>query len=124
MSSVRRFTASSTTGQNLRLSGRRRQSLNAEPGVPPPHLLRLVRALADERRLSILKRLTTGNYTLQELATHFGVGNTTILHHLVILRSAGLVRLNAGTPKQYILTPQVAFQLSSLLEEYLRAGSG
>ncbi len=99
------------------------ESLTAEPGAPPPHLLRLLRALADERRLSILKRLTAGNYTLQELASHFEVGNTTLLHHLVILRSAGLVRLKAGTPKRYVLTPQGAFRLSSLLEEYLRDGS-
>lgn len=100
------------------------ESLTAEPGAPPPQLLRLLRALADERRLSILKRLTAGNYTLHELATYFEVGSTTVLHHLVILRSAGLVRLTAASPKRYVLTAQGAFQLSSLLQEYLRDGRG
>jgi DNA-binding transcriptional ArsR family regulator len=68
-------------------------SLLAEAGAPPAHVLRLAKALGDERRLRLLKMLAGGSYTLQELADTFGVAKTTIHHHLLQLRSAGLVRM-------------------------------
>src|SRR5258708_8641498 len=48
------------------------ESLLADASAPPAHLLRLAKALGDERRLRMLKMLASERYTLQELADAFG----------------------------------------------------
>jgi DNA-binding transcriptional ArsR family regulator len=95
-------------------------SLAAESDVPGPRLLRLTKALGDERRLRILKRLTAGDRTLHELALDFGASDTTMLHHLIILRAAGLVRVQSAPGKRYRLQRHVLPEVGTLLESYLR----
>lgn len=95
------------------------ESLAAGGDAPNPRLVRLTRALGDERRLRVLKRLSAGDWTLHELATHFGVGDTTMLHHLIILRGAGLVRVSAGAGKRYELVRDEVPDVGALLETYL-----
>jgi DNA-binding transcriptional ArsR family regulator len=95
------------------------ESIAAGSDAPHPRLLRLARALGDERRLRVLKRLTAGDWTLHELATHFGVSDTTMLHHLIILRGAGLVRVRGGAGKRYRLERHVLPEMGRLLESYL-----
>jgi DNA-binding transcriptional ArsR family regulator len=90
-----------------------------DPDAPPDRLVRLARALGDERRLRILRRLLAETYTLQELAEHLGTPKTTLLHHLVILRSAGIVRVGPGPQGRYSLRPGVARELYRLLDDYL-----
>jgi DNA-binding transcriptional ArsR family regulator len=90
-----------------------------DPEAPPARLMRLVKALGDERRLRILKRLATGRYTLQQLADHFEVGKTLIHHHLVVLRGAGLVQLRGGDNRKYGLRRDAIADLTPLLESYL-----
>jgi DNA-binding transcriptional ArsR family regulator len=90
-----------------------------DPDAPPERLVRLARALGDERRLRILRRLLAETYTLQELAEHFETPKTTLLHHLVILRSAGIVRVGPGPQGRYSLRPGVARELYRLLDDYL-----
>jgi DNA-binding transcriptional ArsR family regulator len=87
--------------------------------APPVRLVRLVKALSDERRLRILKRLATGSYTLQQLADYFDVGKTLLHHHLVILRAAGLVHLLGDENKKYRLRRDTLAQLAPLLDGYL-----
>jgi DNA-binding transcriptional ArsR family regulator len=58
--------------------------------------LQLGRALGDERRMDILRRLATGDATLGELAEHAGLVKSTAHHHLAQLRSAGLVTLQGN----------------------------
>ena len=87
--------------------------------VPSVRLVRLVKALGDERRLRILKRLATGSYTLQQLADYFEVGKTLMHHHLVVLRAAGLVHLLGDDNKKYRLRRDTLAQLAPLLEGYL-----
>jgi DNA-binding IclR family transcriptional regulator len=82
-------------------------------------LLRLAKAFADERRLRILKKLSAGSYTLQELADDFGVAKTTLHHHMVTLRTAGLVRMRLSD-KRYSLRPDVIDSLGDLLSTYLK----
>jgi DNA-binding transcriptional ArsR family regulator len=53
--------------------------------------LRLGRALSDERRIRILRRLAGGEATLAELAEASGLAKSTAHHHLAHLRAAGLV---------------------------------
>jgi DNA-binding transcriptional ArsR family regulator len=95
------------------------ESLAAETDTPSPRLLRLAKALGDERRLRILKRLTAGDRTLHELAVDFDVSDTTMLHHLIILRAAGLVRVRSQAGKRYHLERHVLPEAGMLLEKYL-----
>ena len=95
------------------------ESIAADNQAPPARLVRLAKALADERRLRILKKLTTGSYTLQELAEDFGVAKTTMHHHLIALRSAGLVRMNLSD-KRWSLRQGMVDNLGELLNTYLK----
>ena len=95
------------------------ESVAAGSNAPPVRLLRLAKALADERRLRLLKKLSTGSYTLQELADDFGVAKSTIHHHLVTLRTAGLVRMRLSD-NRYGLRQDVIDSLGDLLSAYLK----
>jgi DNA-binding transcriptional ArsR family regulator len=97
------------------------EQLSADPDEPPERLVRLSRALGDERRLRILRRLTTGDYSLQELAEYFRMPKTTLLHHLVMLRSVGIVRVSPGPNGKYSLRAGMPLELSRLLDRYLPA---
>jgi DNA-binding transcriptional ArsR family regulator len=92
----------------------------ADASAPPVHLLRLVKALGDERRLRLLKKLSTGSYTLQEIADEFGVAKTTIHHHLIQLRSVGLVRMRMSD-KRYSVRQDAIDQFGDLLGRYLNS---
>ena len=94
------------------------ESLVEDDEAPPAHLVRLCKALADERRLRILKKLTTRSYSLQEMADDFGVVKSTMNHHFVILRSAGFVRLRTND-NQYSLRSDSVSEMCKLLEEYM-----
>ena len=58
--------------------------------------LRLGRALGDERRVRILRRLVAGEASLGELAETAGLAKSTAHHHLAHLRAAGLVTLRGN----------------------------
>lgn len=94
------------------------ESLVSDQDMPPPRLVRLCKAFADERRLRILKKLTMGSYTLQEVANDFDVVKSTMHHHFIILRSAGLVRLRTSD-NQYSFRPEAITEICDLLQEYL-----
>jgi len=90
-----------------------------DPDAPPDRLVRLARALGDERRLRILRKLLAGSFSLQELAEQLATPKTTLLHHLVILRSAGVVRVGPTAQGRYSLRPGTARELHRLLDDYL-----
>lgn len=94
------------------------ENVLADASAPPAHVLRLAKALGDERRLRLLKMLANGSYTLQELADAFGVAKTTIHHHLIHLRSAGLVRMQMRD-KRFSLRQYPIDHLSEWLRSYL-----
>ena len=56
----------------------------------------LGRALGDGRRVAILRRLASGDATLDELAGASGLAKSTAHHHLARLRAAGLVTLHGN----------------------------
>jgi len=95
------------------------ESISADKNVPPARLVKLAKALADERRLRILKKLATGSYTLQEMAEDFGVAKTTLHHHMITLRSAGLVRMNLSD-KRWSLRQYMVNNVGELLNTYLK----
>src|SRR5579885_3257966 len=72
------------------------ESLTEDTNAPPARLVRLYKALADERRLRVLQKLAHQGLSLQELADEFGVSRSTMHHHMVILRSSGLVGLRTS----------------------------
>jgi DNA-binding transcriptional ArsR family regulator len=80
--------------------------------APPPALLKLFKALADEGRLKLLRRMTSGPVRLNDAVEVLGVTKATAHHHLSILRQAGLVSLRkAGRDTRYALRedpPEVA----------------
>jgi DNA-binding transcriptional ArsR family regulator len=95
------------------------ESLVEDSSAPPQRLVRLYKALADERRLRMLKKLAIQGYSLQEMADEMGVAKTTLHHHFVILRSAGLVRLRTSDHR-YRLREEMLPDVSDLLEGYLK----
>ncbi len=70
--------------------------LSTDPDAPPQWLVKTYKALADERRLRILHRLSAGDAGLQELADHLDAAKSTVHHHIGLLRAAGLVRVKVG----------------------------
>jgi DNA-binding transcriptional ArsR family regulator len=95
------------------------ESIAADNNVPPARLVKLAKALADERRLRILKKLATGSFTLQEIAEDFAVPKTTMHHHMITLRSAGLVRMNFSN-KRWSLRQYMVDNVGELLNTYLK----
>ena len=95
------------------------ESIAEDTSTPPPRLVRLIKALADERRLRILKMLMTGSYTLQEIANDFGAAKTTMHHHLAILRAAGLVLVQSDE-KLYSLRQSNMPDINQMIDSYLK----
>jgi DNA-binding transcriptional ArsR family regulator len=98
------------------------ESVSAETDAPPLRLVRLSKALGDEKRLRVLRALAEGEKTLMELAESFGVAKTTMHHHMIVLRSAGLVSVGVGS-KRYRLRHETVPDVGALLSGYLGAAS-
>lgn len=92
------------------------------PGAPPRELLRLTRGLSDESRLRMLRILADDSCTLTELAREVGLSQSTIHHHLLLLRASGLVRFHYGEQgtKRYSLRPHALEQLGTQLGTFLQ----
>ena len=99
------------------------ESVSAFSDSPPLRLVRLSKALGDEKRLRILRALAEGEKTLMELAETFGAAKTTMHHHMIILRSAGLVSVGVGS-KRYRLRRETVPDVGALLSGYLGAATG
>src|SRR5258705_7175555 len=60
---------------------------------PYEDLLQLLKAVADENRLRMVRLMSERAYTVGELANVFGLTEPTISHHVSKLHGAGLLRL-------------------------------
>jgi DNA-binding transcriptional ArsR family regulator len=81
-------------------------------------LLRLGRALGDERRVGILAALAAGPRDLDELAAAVGLARSTVHHHLGLLRAAGLVGLRGNARRyRYGLRHDAATEAAALLAD-------
>jgi DNA-binding transcriptional ArsR family regulator len=108
--------------QGLRVIQYPADALPAVPGEPPPGLLRLTRALSDESRLRIVRFLATGPRSFTDVVQFMGLAKSTVHHHMVVLRAAGLVRVHDSGEKattSYSLRPGVVDQLRDMLCAYL-----
>ncbi|MEP7292478.1 MAG: metalloregulator ArsR/SmtB family transcription factor, partial [Chloroflexota bacterium] len=67
-------------------------------------LLTLLKVLADESRLTLIRLLNEREYNAGELATELELAEPTVSHHLAKLHGAGLIRLRmAGNQRFYAL---------------------
>jgi DNA-binding transcriptional ArsR family regulator len=84
----------------------------------PAELVRIYKALGDESRLKLLKRLQEGPLSLGEATQEVGLAKSTTHHHLAILRQAGFVLIQEGDDT-YRLRPDLRPEPGALLEHYL-----
>jgi DNA-binding transcriptional ArsR family regulator len=102
--------------------------IDADPEAPPSWLVRIYKALSDERRLRILRRLSVEDTSLEELTEMLELSKSTVHHHISILRAAGLIRIHVPNSKSgktskkriYSLRNQTLEDASSLLDTYLK----
>jgi DNA-binding transcriptional ArsR family regulator len=89
--------------------------------APSPGLLKLFKALSDEGRLTLLRRMTPGPISLGEAASELGVAKATAHHHLSILRQAGLVSIrDEGRATRYALRDDPPKLAQESLAAYLQ----
>lgn len=94
--------------------------LRLENAAPPPKLVRLFKALADEGRLRVLRRMQGGPISLADAATELDVSKPTAHHHLATLRQAGLVVVrDEGRATTYALRQDPSAATQRALNSYL-----
>lgn len=99
--------------------------IGTDPEAPPAWVVKLHKALGDEKRLRILRRLSESATTLDDLAEILDVTKSTVHHHVGLLRSAGLVRVVIDPvtgAKTYGPRSSVLPEARRALDEYLTAG--
>lgn len=101
------------------------EHLEADPDAPPQWLVRYHKALGDDRRLRMLRRMAEGPARLADLTEAVGLAKSTVFHHISVLRAAGLIRVHlagkaeAGSPL-YTLRRSVFATAAEGIDEYLR----
>jgi DNA-binding transcriptional ArsR family regulator len=81
-------------------------SAEPAPQGPDDQLDRVFRALADQTRRAILRRLSLSSATVTELAAPLGMSLPGVSKHLTVLEHAGLVdRTVEGRARRCSLTP-------------------
>jgi DNA-binding transcriptional ArsR family regulator len=92
------------------------------PGQPPQRLMRLTRALDDESRLRILRLLSGGAHTFTSLVAQTGLAKSTVHHHMIVLRAAGLVLVHdtGSGADSYELRRSSLTDLATQLEVFLK----
>lgn len=70
--------------------------------TPDTQLILMLKALAEENRITLLRLLNQQEYSFGDLASSMNLSDPTVSHHLSRLRQAGLVSLRtAGTQRFY-----------------------
>jgi DNA-binding transcriptional ArsR family regulator len=84
----------------------------------PAELVRIYKALGDESRLKLLKRLQEGPISLADASKEIGLAKSTTHHHLAILRQAGFVLIQEGDDT-YRLRTDMRPEPGALLKQFL-----
>ncbi len=100
------------------------EAVDADEDTPAAWMVQLFKALADEKRLRLLRHLLQGPQGLMELAEYIGLAKSTTHHHLRLLRAAGLIRLNvsADDESRYELRTDTLPEAISSVIRYLTPG--
>jgi DNA-binding transcriptional ArsR family regulator len=103
------------------------EHLEADPDAPPGWLVRYHKALGDDRRLRILRRLALGSASLTELTELVGLAKSTVFHHIGVLRAAGLIKVRVDKDSDgghsYQLRRKALDDATFQLEKYLDIAS-
>jgi DNA-binding transcriptional ArsR family regulator len=97
------------------------ESLGIDRTAPPLSLVRLHKALSDERRLRMLRLLADRDLNLQELSDALGLAKSTTHHHTVVLRAAGLIRTSTSLENRYSLRRDTVAEAGPALAHFLEA---
>lgn len=116
------FYARLKPGKLLLLFGARPDFESIVPGTaPPPQLVSALKALADPTRLRILHFLAEQAVSSSELARHLRLRLPTVIHHLRLLRLAGLVQITVGeTEKRYAARLEILDGIQSALANFIK----
>ncbi|PTM57455.1 DNA-binding transcriptional ArsR family regulator [Desmospora activa DSM 45169] len=93
-----------------------------KPEDPPRSLVRLSNCLGDANRLRILRYIAEEPRTFMEIVRYIGLAKSTVNHHLVHLRAAGLVQRDFFVDKRmerHRLREVALDQVGGQLREYL-----
>lgn len=71
--------------------------IDDDPEAPPSWLIRTFKALSDDKRLRIMRRVAEGETSLDDLTEMLDLSKSTVHHHVGQLRAAGLVRVRIAT---------------------------
>lgn len=85
--------------------------------APNNFLVQKYKALGDEVRLKIVKLLSERDHSLQSLTEYLNVGKTTIHHHLKILRSAKIIKMEN---MKYVLNGNALNIIHNELDQYMK----
>lgn len=112
----------------LVLYGMADEFIDSDPEAPPSWLVKVYKALSDDKRLRILRRLAEQETTLDELSELLGVSKSTVHHHISVLRAAGLVRVHivkgkggAKESSTYVIRTQALESAEVALDAYIRS---
>ncbi|KAA9006535.1 helix-turn-helix transcriptional regulator [Paenibacillus spiritus] len=88
---------------------------------PPTELLRMTKALSDPVRLRLLRYLANEPKSLWEMKNDLGQSGDMLMHHLMMLRVAGLLRIHLSDPdgERFSIRPDGASELQLFLESYV-----
>lgn len=99
------------------------EHLDHDPDAAPGWLVKVHKALGDEKRLRILREVAHGGSTLGELTEVLGLAKSTVFHHIGILRAAGLIRVVFGKHEDgvnaYHLRHEAFADADTQLQKYL-----
>jgi DNA-binding transcriptional ArsR family regulator len=115
-----------TAQRDLRLFGARPPDSSLVPGeAVPDALVRTLKALSDPSRLRILHYLAQEPLTPAKLSRRLRLRVPTVIHHLKILRLAGLVQLSVSDRKEeklYATRPEAVTTAFDSLRGFLGTG--
>lgn len=95
------------------------RTLSSDPDAPPSWLVKLHKALGDEKRLKILRRLAQDDASLVELTAELDIPKSTLHHHMMLLRAAGLIKVHVGDNKRYSLRDETLPEAATYLNHYI-----
>ena len=102
------------------------EAVHADSDTPPSWMTQMFKALGDEKRLKVLRHLSTGPKTLGELTEYLGLAKSTTHHHLRSLRAAGLVLygMNDDDENSFEFRKEVLPEALRLIGQYLELDQG
>ncbi|MDC2866467.1 winged helix-turn-helix domain-containing protein [Bacillus sp. BP-3] len=72
-------------------------------------IFNISKALADQKRLDILQFLSRDKYKFTDILSYIGGAKGNLHHHLMILRSANLIRVHLSSNNQFYLSTRTEF---------------